>query len=314
MHAMASFSQRKLARRTPAGPEVPEGVRRTLLEFARDLGVDHREVWRELRRLHGWGTPRDVVEDVQERFSRASAERAAGLFEREMQVRRVAPKNDPDRYAMPGLLGVPTPFFLDALELTVALAEKEYTQHFDGIVDSYSSNGPPLIAEINRIFEVRTIHFRFTERGTAEWHGDPGAYEQVVAPALAVLDDPRLALARTEFQDGLAGLRRGDRVGVKNAIRDASNAVETAMKALLDESGSERPGKETADPLWEALHDAGVVAAKTKDVICAASRLRNSYGGHGPDPSLGTPVPEGIAELSVHSAAAALIYLARQLP
>ena len=123
----------------------------------------------------------------------------------------------------------------------------------------------PAIGEINRLFEHRGIWFRFSEMGTAEWHGDAGVYEDVVQPALNALSDPRLVSARQEYEDALRALRRGGREGAKNAIRDASNAVETTMKALLDACRVSRPPKESADNLWDALRAANVVAEKTKE-------------------------------------------------
>jgi hypothetical protein len=160
---------------------------------------------------------------------------------------------------------------------------------------------------------VRGIEYRFDEDGKAIWHGDEGTYREVIAPVLAALADMRLRGAQQEFGDALVALRQGTRVGRKNAIRDASNAVESAMKSLLDEHGVPRTGQETAQQLSALLLSAEIVAAKTQDTICAAPRLRNEYGGHGPNPKP-TAVPIGIPDLTVQVAAAALTYLSRLLP
>ena len=70
-----------------------------------------------------------------------------------------------------------------------------------------------------------------------------GAFTEVVAPALAVLDDARLAGAVQEFRDALGALRQGTRQRQKSAIRDASNGVESAIKTVLDDHGITRAGK-----------------------------------------------------------------------
>jgi HEPN domain-containing protein len=184
---------------------------------------------------------------------------------------------------------------------------------YDTLVDDFSPYGEA-VNYLNQLFATRGIVYRFAQTGQAEWHGDPGAYEQTLEPALAALSDQRLDAAAREFRDALNALRRGDRVGVKNAIRDASNAVEATMKALLDAREIERPERETADNLWDELHRNGVVSAKTKEEVCGPSHLRNSYGGHGPDPARDEPVPEGVAELAVMTAAGGIVYLAQLLP
>ena len=85
------------------------------------------------------------------------------------------------------------------------------------------------------------------------------------------------------------------------------------MKTVLDAHGVTRTGNETANPLWDLLNTAGLVAEKTQDAICSAPRLGNAHGRHGPNPQP-DPVPEGIPEFTVQAAAAAIVYLARLLP
>jgi hypothetical protein len=250
-----------------------------------------------------------VLDDVGERFGHEAMTSLGDAFVAEANRKRAVPKGDRNRYALPGLLNVPAPLFLDALEVAVELAAKQYRKISE---DIYESFGPSAIQEINRLFQVRGINYRLTDAGKAEWHGDEAAYHQIVAPALAALADPRLAGAAQEFGDALAALRLGTRQGEKNAIRDASNAVESAMKSVLDDNGVTRTGKESADVLWDMLKGAGLVAEKTKDAICVAPRFRNTYGGHGPNPQP-DPVPPGIAEYAVREAASAIVYLAQQL-
>ncbi len=86
------------------------------------------------------------------------------------------------------------------------------------------------------------------------------------------------------------------------------------MKALIDSHQVSRPTREAADALWEALRTADLVADKTKEPLCGPSHIRNSFGGHGLDPTDPTPAPPGLAALTVQAAAAAISYLASLLP
>jgi hypothetical protein len=310
---MPSFSETNSPGHTPAGPEIPSGVRRALLDWFGEHDVEPREIWRLLNREVGWGSPQDVVDDVAERFGSEAAERVSIALKEEAKIRRPVSWDHMPRYTSSGLDTVPAALFLDALEIGVGLSAKEYKSWSDGTVDYIEFFKDAAIEEINRLFAVRGIEYRFGEDGKAMWHGDEGAYREVIAPALAALADVRFKGAQQEFGDALVALRQGTRVGHKNAIRDASNAVESAMKSLLDEHGVPRTGQEAAQQLSALLLSAEIVAANTQDTICAAPRLRNKYGGHGPNPKP-TAVPIGIPDLTVQAAATALTYLSRLFP
>jgi hypothetical protein len=307
-----SFTDRYAPPRTRAGPTIPAGVRGALCSWLRDHGVTEADVWRVLAQSRGYQNPEDVFEEILDRWG----EDEASVFGKAVVADRHEARNlfrvDPelDMVARPILQNIPAPLFLDSLEHAIELLN---TKHFQVDDDVYDTHGVAAIEQINRLFEKRGIYYRFTPEGKAEWHGDPEAYEQLVAPALGALDDPRLATAAQEFRDSLASLRGGDRIGDKNATRDASNAVESAMKALLDAHGVPRRGNETAVPLWEALRDAGIVAEKSREPVCSAPQLGNMYGRHGPEPDP-EPLPDGIPTLTVHSATSALVYLAGLLP
>jgi hypothetical protein len=298
-----SFTERNLPPRTPAGPKISDGVRTSILATLMEGGVSPTSLWTALQRRQGYRHAEETREDIDERFSSAQAIE----FEEAMKVaieavrRRRSKMPRVDYLAEPALLAVPEGLFLDAVELGLA------------VIGPYPG-GNPHVREINALFERRGIYFRFNEWGHALWVGDPGTYAEVVAPALDVLGDARLAVARQEFEDALGALRRGGRIGEKNAIRDASNAVETSMKALLDAHGLPRSGTEAADALWDALYAGGVVAEKTKEQVCGPCHIGNRYGRHGPDPNAGDPPPAGVAALAVQAAAAAITYLASLLP
>jgi hypothetical protein len=302
-----SFTDRHAPARAPAGPEIPSGVRAVLIGWFERHDVSAAEIRDAFFQLHAYGRLADISEDITERWGDDEAEDFLQAIARE----KVSPPAQRAYVPVSALFEhLPPSLFLDALECGIEVLNTKPYSIDDFVYDTYQSEA---VAEINRLFEKRGIHYRFTDEGKAEWHGDPEAHKELVAPALAALDDQRFAAAAQQFRHALTALRRGDDLGAKDAARDATGAVETAMKSLLDEHGIDRPDVETASNLWKALRDAGIVAEKTREPISAAAQLGNQYGRHGSDPQP-KPAPTGIPTLIVNSAAAALIYLVGLLP
>ena len=71
-----------------------------------------------------------------------------------------------------------------------------------------------------------------------------------VQPALDVLDDPRLANARTHLVEAQQRLQEHD---PDEAVDEARMAVEYGMLALLDATGTPRPAKHQPQDLFNAL-------------------------------------------------------------
>jgi hypothetical protein len=168
-------------------------------------------MWETFLRKHGFRTFEEIVEDVEERFGSDEAPRVDEGFARAIEGDRkrqvgVAGVN---YLAEPSLLVLPEPLFLDAVEY--GFREGLYPAQWDAPA-----------REINELLERRGVFFRFSEVGSAEWVGDPGAYPEIIAPALAALQDSRLAGARNEFEAGLAHLRQG---GAKDKRMRSRRAV-----------------------------------------------------------------------------------------
>lgn len=314
---MTSFSERHAPPPRSLGPEIPAGVRRAIDLWLVDEGVDPDEIRRRIFQRAGYADVSDVVDDVRDRWDDLQAAVLLRLLAEDPDVARWEIGSRSQRDAATKLVfhHIPEPLYLDYLEEAIAKHVRDRSFVVDPSYLDYVED--PRVAPVrylNELFARRGIDYRFNEDGRAEWHGDEGAYTEVVRPALDALDDERLQTARRECGDSLVGLRRGDRVGNKNAIRDASNAVESTMKALLDAHGIPRPEKEAADSLWDALRDGGIVAERTKEEVCGPSHLGNRYARHGPDPADDQPIPPGVATLAVQTAAAAIVYLASLLP
>ena len=131
-------------------------------------------------------------------------------------------------------------------------------------------------------------------------------------PALDVLDDPRLASARTHLVEAERRLREQD---PDEAVDEARMAVEYGMLALLDATNRPRPAKHQPNDLFNALADSSpgrpVLSHDAQELVLGAARFRGrTTAGHA-----GTaPVEQGEAEATVGSAASALVFLAHKLP
>jgi hypothetical protein len=264
---MPSFSQRHAPPPRLLGPEIPVGVRRAIDSWFVERNIDPHEIRNRIYQGAGYGDVNDVIDDVRDRWGEDEGDELVRDLEDDPAVARWEIDSDARRDAAAKAVfhHMPEPLYLDYLEEAFAeyvrdrsiVSQPEYIEYMD------DPRAAPL-RYLNDLFAARRIAYRFNEDGRAEWHGDEGAYDEVIRPALDALDDDRLRTPRREYGDALGGLRRGDRVGNKNAIRDASNAVESTMKALLDARELPRPDKEAADVLWEALRAGGVVAERTK--------------------------------------------------
>jgi hypothetical protein len=311
---VASFSQEHAPPPRPLGPEIPAGVRRAITSWFAERGVDSQEIRLLWFQRAGYGSAADVSVDVRDRWGEDAQALMARDLEDDVDILRYPdPRNQLEAVAGAVYRHVPAPLYLDYLELAIekyardrALVEIEYA---DIIEDPFVAP----VRYLNELFATRRIEYRFDETGRARWHGDEGAYGEIIRPALDALDDGRLAGPRQEFESAMGHLRAGTPKDLEDAIEEAGKAVESAMKVLLAEREISHSGDETAEPLWNLLREGSVVPPKTKDAVLSTSRLRNEYGGHGQGKEI-RDIPAGIPALTVRSAAATITYLAGLLP
>jgi hypothetical protein len=310
---VTSFSQEHAPPPRPLGPEIPAGVRRAIRSWLAEHGVDSEEIRLLWFQRVGYGDASNVGADVRDRWG----EDAQALLARDLKddseiLRYPDERNQRAAFTAAVYLHVPAPLYLDYLEFAIekyardrALVQVEYV---DVIEDTRSAP----VGYLNELFATRRIDYRFDENGRARWHGDEGAYGEIIRPALDALDDDRLAGPRQEFESALGHLRVGTRKDLEDASEEAGKAVESAMKVLLAERQVSRSGNETAEPQWNLLRDNSIVPPKTRDAILSTSRLRNEYGGHGQGAEI-RDIPAGIPALAVRSAATTITYLAELL-
>jgi hypothetical protein len=113
----------------------------------------------------------------------------------------------------------------------------------------------------------------------------------------------------------LRNRRLGGNNNYKRAIHQASNAVESVMKALLRSRGLPEP-HEPAPALFARLADPGSgvgVPPFTKKLVLAAADLRNMRAGHGQGSTV-RQAPEEVADAAIASAATAIALLGHYLP
>jgi hypothetical protein len=164
----------------------------------------------------------------------------------------------------------------------------------------------------DRVFRTYGLPYVVLNGGIA-WSGDQVTREEVVEPALVVLEDPRVSGARSEFLLARAALRGGTPDKLRDATHEAGNSVEAVLHALITAHGVPTPKSKTAAPLFNMLRDAGVLPAALESIVMAAPQLRNAQGGH-TQGATATEADQRLAEGAVSSAAVAITALAAYLP
>lgn len=159
---------------------------------------------------------------------------------------------------------------------------------------------------------IRGAPWSFHTANGFEWVGDATVERDLVSPAIAAINDPRfVGGVRSELESARAELRQGTPQSRKQAVHEAGCSVESAMKVVLDQRAVPAGRRDTAQPLFDHLVNAGVVPRRMERLVLAAATPRNQTAGHGavahdPDPAEAGSV--------VASAAGAIAYLHSHLP
>ena len=135
------------------------------------------------------------------------------------------------------LLAMPEGDFLTAIEVGVASTPNVFRRS-------------ALPTEIDRVCTNRGLSYRMEGVGSHakfQWTGDSTVAEEAITPALSAMDDPRLVHGpRVEFNSARDELRKNTPESRKQAVAEACNAVESAMKVLLDDHHKARSGNPAA--------------------------------------------------------------------
>jgi hypothetical protein len=299
--------------------KIPTPLRAAILAQIVDAGLQVNGLAIEFLKQEGFGTVQDMVDQVRRDHGDAAADAMAEdmreLGERETSAALGSNPFSPYRQALIAehlarwsFLSAPDSVF--AAALTCGFAQLWLTREQAGAPWGTTSQ---VISNVNELFVKRAVPYRVDAEGEVHWHGDQKTYQAITEPALTVLADSRLAGARTEYEDALAGLRSGNEKALEDAIEESAKAVESTMKVLIDESKLTRSGKETADPLIRILAQGNVIPAHVDQMLFAAARIRNAAGGHGTG-SVPRHTPEDLAVACVAAAGVAITYLGGKLP
>ncbi len=167
---------------------------------------------------------------------------------------------------------------------------------------------------ITTICRNRGIPWRLDPHDGFEWIGDQTIEREVMAPALTILNDVRLASgAGKEFAQARAELKLGTPEARKQVLVEAACAVESTMKVLLQRRKISYDPRDTAQKLFEHLRDNGVIAADTERMVLACATPRNKRAGHGAG-AVAHEVKQHEAEAFVAAAATAIVFLGTLLP
>jgi hypothetical protein len=293
---------------------LDEGARKALLRLLLEGGLEHGHIAAAFLGAETYGDLDDYLRAVADVWGQDAAQRittaigvlTAQLTDETRLLDQGRARQEATVAATPIalLLSMPEPDFLTAIESSLP-----------HLTDAFRKAS--LAGALNKVLERRGAPYRAEGVGAMTrivWTGDAAVEEQVLRPAMSALDDPRLANGpKVEFDRARDELRAGDPGARKQAVAEACNAVESAMKVLLDEYGVTRPKPETAQKLFETLRDAGHVSAELQEVLLSAARFGNKKGRHGAGP-VAHDVSTSEAEAVVSAAATAITFLASRLP
>jgi hypothetical protein len=123
--AASSFSAKHYPAPLPSGQSIPEGVRNALLSSLGELGIYPTTLWHRVGKREGLSAYQEAVDDFRYRFG----DEAANHFDEKMSAHaqrdryRTSSVAGKDYAALPALMALPEPLFLDVLEDGCALAE-----------------------------------------------------------------------------------------------------------------------------------------------------------------------------------------------
>jgi hypothetical protein len=275
--------------------EIPESLRRQIRKIAQDgIGV---------KTHYGYSTEEN-------RAYHSLRDILCREYGRDWLVNR---HNDPHEDFMEFMLQCTTPEFLDCTELIAVGMDRvtrEYSSHErekweTGDVDE-------LLQEIDYRFRRAGVGYQLA--GTKVVRVDSQIiHSEVVKPALSLLRTPGYEGAQQEFLDAFKHLKDGN---YREAIADASNAFESAMRAVCEKKGWTYPANPRASDLIKILKSNGLFPdylGRSFDQLIAtlASGLpsvRDSSAAHGQGATI-VEVPEHVAAYSLHLAAAKIVLI-----
>jgi hypothetical protein len=205
--------------------------------------------------------------------------------------------------------------FVDAVELCTRVIDRviraldDYDRRSRGITDEPDD----ALKEINHRFRKSGLGFQFVE-GQALRVDSEFVHEEVVKPALRILNAPQYEGARDEFLSAHRHYRNGDH---EEAITEAAKSFESTMKAICERKGWTYSKGARASDLLKVLRAnhlwpdylGGSFDQLVATLSSGLPQVRNDSGAHGQG-TVKRDTPGYIAAYALHLAASKLVLMA----
>lgn len=196
---------------------------------------------------------------------------------------------------------------LDVIQVSFQCIERE----FSDLEITYVENA---ILELNTRFQEHGVGYQY-ESGQIIRVDSQYTHSKAVRPVLSLLSDPKYKSANEEFLKAHEHYRKGD---YKSCIQECSNAFESVLKVICDNSGWKYTEKATAKPLLDIVYNNGLLPKYKKsffdNVRCALESgiptIRNNISGHGSG-SKEVAVPDYMAEHMLNLTASSILLLVK---
>ena len=201
-------------------------------------------------------------------------------------------------------------FFLNETNVEKALDAVELSFQ---VIDKHSSNRYNAIKELNNRFKEHGVGYQFTDRQIVRIDSE-FAHDEIVKPALRLLDQQHYAGAQQEFLKAHEHYRKGN---AKEALSECLKAFESVMKSICDKRGWSCSNNATAKSLIQICFNKGLIPSFWQSHYSALRNLlessvptgRNKLSGHGQG-TAPKSVPDHLVAYMLHMTASAIVFLA----
>jgi hypothetical protein len=189
-----------------------------------------------------------------------------------------------------------TEHFFDLLEIYFCLLSKFEIRTSDG------RSAKELPGELNDFFTRDRVGYRMDKDGNIVKIGSEFVYQNVLTPAITLLDTFGFKGPLEEYRKALEYYRKKD---AKNAIHWANNAFESTLKAVTGKSNGE------ASKLIEDAIRVGLLPKYYEKTFQLLPITRNNMGGHGQG---ATPISinDSYAEFAINLSGVLIVFLIRR--
>jgi hypothetical protein len=205
--------------------------------------------------------------------------------------------------------------FIDVVELCVRIIDREIRRwpSYERETHGIEQEPDEALDEINHRFRRSGFGFQFVA-GQAIRIDSEFVHEEVVKPALRILNAPEYEGARDEFLSAHRHYRNGDH---EEAITEAAKSFESTMKAICDRKGwtfakgaraSDLLKVLRANHLWPDYLD-GSFDQLVATLSSGLPQVRNDSGAHGQGTAKRN-TPEYVTAYALHLAASKIVLMA----